>query len=103
MQQLVQKVAACYDAPNKQEVEVLPNAALTVLMWMNSESWKDYSALLRLAGVTEGDAARLITQAADHLNQIARLKETHPKIAETAYYAREQILKPPLVDAAIID
>jgi ATP-dependent RNA helicase HelY len=81
------------------EVVVQPSASVTVLTWMEAENWGEYSALLRLAGVAEGDAARLITQTADHLQQISRLAETHTELARRAGDARRILLRPPVTDS----
>jgi len=81
------------------EVAVQPSASVTVLTWMEADTWGEYAALLRLAGVAEGDAARLITQTADHLQQISRLAETHPVLARTAGDARRVLLRPPVTDS----
>ena len=50
------------------------------------------------AGVAEGDASRLISQTADHLNQISRLEETFPELATQALEARNILLRPPLLE-----
>ncbi len=84
------------------QVEVIPEAGLTVLRWMESESWTEFSGLLRLAGVAEGDIARLVNQTADHLNQISRLLDSHPDLARRAADARRLILKPPLTEGLAV-
>jgi ATP-dependent RNA helicase HelY len=103
LDQVVKRVKASYTNPNASEVEVLPDAANTVLTWMESESWVDFSGLLRLAGVAEGDVARLVTQTADHLNQISRLHESHPDLARMAEGGRMRILRPPLTEPVLND
>ncbi len=80
-------------------LKALPSAANTVLVWMLTESWQTYRALLSFGNVAEGDAARLITQTADHLNQLTRLSETHPELALRAEEAKRRILRPPLSEA----
>jgi hypothetical protein len=96
----IKKVADLYTgSPFSNEVKVQPDAATTVLTWLQSQSWDEFSAMLRLAGVAEGDAARLISQTADHLNQLSRLKESHPELAKTALEARTLLLRPPITDA----
>ena len=100
MQACVEKVAALYEgSPFASEVMVMPDAAITVLTWVESETWQDFSSYLRLAGVAEGDVARLISQTADHLNQISRLTETHPDLAILAQEGRHILLRPPITDA----
>ncbi len=80
------------------QVVILPEAATTVVGWMRSETWLEFVGLLRLAGVAEGDVARLVSQTADHLNQIARLTLTHSEIARKAEQGRELLLRPPLAE-----
>ncbi|MCB0311267.1 MAG: hypothetical protein KDD42_08530 [Bdellovibrionales bacterium] len=95
----VARVKNTYERIAPFEVEVVPDAALTVITWAQSESWEEFSSLLRLGGVAEGDVARLVTQAADHLNQISKLHATHTELARTASEARRLLLKPPLSEA----
>ena len=52
-------------------------------------------------GVAEGDAARLITQTAEQLNQIARLSRTHKELADRAFEARLLLLRPPLTEVVL--
>jgi superfamily II RNA helicase len=82
---------------------VLPDAALTVMTWMECESWTEFSSLLRLARVADGDISRLVTQTADHLNQIVRIRSTHPELAKAAAEARQRLLRPPLTDIVTIE
>ncbi len=79
--------------------EALEDAARTVLIWMRSENWIEFRSLLFLGGVAEGDAARLITQTAEQLNQIARLEQSHPELSSMAADARQRLLRPPLTEA----
>lgn len=76
----------------------VPFAAYTAVVWMQSEDWHQFRSLLLLSGVAEGDAARLITQTAEHLNQLSRLSETHPQLALRAEEAKRRILRPPLTE-----
>lgn len=101
MQDVVARVKESFDNRQTTEIGVVPDAALTVLTWMESDSWVDFAGLLRLAGVAEGDAARVIMQTADHLSQIARLEESHPPLAASASEARRRLLRPPLSEALI--
>ncbi len=78
---------------------VLPHAANTALTWMQADDWHQFRSLLILAGVAEGDAARLITQTADHLNQLTRLYDSHRALALRAEEAKRRILRPPLSEA----
>ena len=99
LREILNRVDAAYTKPPLiSPVAVLPDAALTVLMWLEAEEWSEYSSLLRLAGVAEGDAARLITQTGEQLNQIGRLTESHVDLAHAAEEARRQLLRPPVVD-----
>ncbi|NLF24730.1 MAG: hypothetical protein GX589_03625, partial [Deltaproteobacteria bacterium] len=99
MQQVVNRVAQLYRRDlSTVEVIVQPDAATTVVTWLESESWPDFTGYLRLGGVAEGDAARLISQTADHLHQISRLKETHPELALRAEEGRRLLLRPPVAD-----
>ena len=52
-----------------------------------------------LSGVAEGDAARLITQTAEQLNQLTRLSETHRQLSFRAEEAKRRLLRPPLTEA----
>jgi len=68
-----------------------PAAAL--YLWAKGVSWEQ---LLSFVSVDEGDLASLIMRTADHLRQVASLKETHPELAETALLAIELILREPV-------
>lgn len=103
LQEVVESVRAKYGAPtSSDEVKVMPDAALTVLTWMESEDWGSFSGIIRLAGVAEGDVARLVSQTADHLNQLSRLRESHPDLALAATDAKRLILKPPITEAVAV-
>jgi len=101
LQTIVERVRGVISHPGNLEVEVVPDAATTLISWMEAADWSEYSSLLRLAGVADGDVARLVSQTADHLNQISRLWQSHPELARMAHYAREKILKPPLAEAVL--
>jgi len=81
----------------------LPAAANTVVTWMHAKDWHEFRSLLILKGVAEGDAARLITQTAEQLNQLTRLYQSHPQLSLRAEEAKRRILRPPLTDAFTID
>ncbi len=102
LQRILERVRTAYQNPATQEIAVVPDAAVTILTWLESESWAEFSGLLRLGGVAEGDVARLVTQTADHLNQIARLYETHTELAAKAQSVRTKLLKPPLSENVIV-
>lgn len=101
LSQTVERVRRSYQNPYIQEVKVQPDAAVTVITWLESESWLDFAALLRLSGVAEGDVSRLVTQTADHLHQITKLKEYFPALAEQAFECRLSILKPPFTEPEV--
>ncbi|RIL10790.1 MAG: hypothetical protein DCC75_03625 [Proteobacteria bacterium] len=101
--EIVKRVKEAFGANYSSEIEVVPDAAVTVITWMESKDWIEYAGLLRLAGVAEGDAARLIMQTAEHLGQISRLYETHAPLATQAAEVRRRLLKPPLSDDWVSD
>lgn len=104
MQGLLDKVGAAYERPaSSSDVAVVPDAALTVVTWMEAADWSEFSSLIRLAGVADGDVSRLVSQTADHLNQIARLSESHPTLAAAAEEGRYRILRPPLSETLTVD
>ncbi len=103
MEQAIQRVRTSTSRSVSADLRALPDAALTIITWMSARDWHEFSSLLRLAGVAEGDVARLVTQTADHLNQISKLQESHPDLARMAYDARKLLLKPPLSEAYITD
>lgn len=80
------------------ERKCLPAAAYTVITWLSADNWQEFRSLLNLAGVAEGDAARLITQTAEHLNQLSRLSTEHPELAMVAEQAKRRVLRPPLTE-----
>ncbi|MEY4667641.1 MAG: HelY: helicase [Pseudomonadota bacterium] len=101
MSHIVERVKTQYQGPGSAEVVVLPDAALTVITWMDSETWQEFSGFLRLSGVADGDVARLVSQTADHLNQLSRLEKTHPTLAQAAKVGRARLLRPPFSEALI--
>lgn len=101
MSLIVERVKAKYQGPGSAEVMVLPDAALTVITWMDSETWQEFSGFLRLSGVADGDVARLVSQTADHLNQLTRLERSHPALAQAAKVGRARLLRPPFSEALI--
>ena len=96
MREAITDVRSIYKNSQTSELEVVPDAAVTVVTWMQSQTWSEFAGLLRLAGVAEGDVSRLVGQTADHLNQISRLSETHPELARLAEEARMCLVRPPL-------
>lgn len=98
---IVERVRKAYQGAGGTQVSVLPDAALTVMTWMDAENWNEFAGLLRLSGVADGDVSRLVGQTADHLNQLSRLEKTHPVLAQTAKVARSRLLRPPFSENLI--
>ena len=68
-----------------------PAAAL--FMWAKGIPWKQ---LLYFVPADEGDMASLIMRTADHLRQVAALRETHATLASVAAESVELILREPV-------
>ena len=68
-----------------------PAAAL--FMWAKGIPWKQ---LLYFVPADEGDMASLIMRTADHLRQVAALRETHASLASVAAESIELILREPV-------
>jgi superfamily II RNA helicase len=68
-----------------------PAAAL--YMWAKGIPWNE---LLRFVSADEGDMASLIMRTADHLRQVADLRETHCELASVAVEAVDLILREPV-------
>lgn len=98
LSKVVERVNGAYKSPLRDEIKVQPDAALTVIEWMETPEWMDFESILKLSKCSPGDGARLISQTADHLHQLSRLSATHPLIAEAAAYGRRRLLRPPLTD-----
>ena len=99
LQEIIERVRVLEMPGVTDEKVVVPNAAHTVLTWLRAETWQEFRGLLRLCSAQEGDAARLITQTAEHLHQITRLSETFPQLALRAEEGRRRLLRPPLTEA----
>ena len=92
------------DMPGRSEpTSIVPAAAHTALVWLECDDWHQFRSLLILDGAAEGDAARLITQAAENLNQISRLVDTHRQLAFRAEEAKRRLLRPPLTETLNLD
>jgi len=68
-----------------------PAAAL--FMWARGVPWDE---LLHFVAADEGDMASLIMRTADHLRQVADLRETHPRLASVAAEAIDLIQREPV-------
>ena len=67
--------------------------AAILYMWAKGASWE---TLMETVSVGEGDLASLIMRTADHLRQVAALRETHPVLAGTAAESIGLILREPV-------
>ena len=67
--------------------------AVSLHGWALDETWESVTARTDLA---EGDLARLILRTAENLRHLTNLKNTFPKIADSAEKAIEMILKEPV-------
>ncbi len=67
--------------------------AAILFMWAKGAPWE---TLLETVSVGEGDLASLIMRTADHLRQVAALKDTHPELARTAAESIALILREPV-------
>jgi ATP-dependent RNA helicase HelY len=103
LEQILKKVSDVGLPGVSENKKVVLSASYTVLVWMQSKDWQEFRSLLELFKVAEGDAARLITQTAEQLNQINRLYESHPKLALVAETARRLLLRPPLTEVINLD
>ena len=93
-----------FGMPGRSEpTSIVPAAAHTALVWLECDDWHQFRSLLILDGAAEGDAARLITQAAENLNQISRLADTHRQLAFRAEEAKRRLLRPPLTETLNLD
>jgi hypothetical protein len=68
-----------------------PGVAL--FLWASGIPWR---SLLNVIPVDEGDLTSLIARTADHLRQVANLRETHPDLSVMAAKARDLILREPV-------
>ncbi|MFC1867885.1 DEAD/DEAH box helicase [Thermodesulfobacteriota bacterium] len=67
--------------------------AATLFLWVKGTPWEQ---LLTYVPISEGDMASLIVRTADHLRQVANLKETHADLAHAARSAIDLILREPV-------
>jgi len=68
-----------------------PSVAL--FLWAKGMPW---DRVLSLLPVDEGDMASLVMRTADHLRQVANLRDTHPQLAHAAEEAIELIQREPV-------
>jgi superfamily II RNA helicase len=62
-------------------------------MWAKGAPWE---TLMETVSVGEGDLASLIMRTADHLRQVAALRDTHPVLAGAAAESIALILREPV-------
>lgn len=67
---------------------------VTVYHWAVGMSWEQ---IRELAGMDEGDLAMVILRTADHLRQIESLSASHPRLAASATWAIERVLREPVL------
>jgi len=99
LKEIVTRVRSAQLPGTSDSREYVEDCASTISTWLKAEDWQEFRGLLNLAGVAEGDAARLISQTADHLNQLSRLSESHPELAKEAFYGKMKLLRPPISEA----
>lgn len=103
LRSILARVGAVDMPGTRSERDVLESGAYTVMMWLQANNWQEFRSILLLSRVAEGDAARLLTQTADYLNQLSRLSDTHRELSFRATEAKRRILRPPLSDAINLD
>ncbi len=69
-------------------------AAATIHAWAKGLEWE---RALRIADMTEGDLAMLVSRTADNLRQVASLTNVYPAIAKTSAQAISLILREPAI------
>ena len=75
------------------KISIVSWPAAALFMWAKGVSWEQ---ILDHINVDEGDLASLVLRTADHLRQVANLKETHPHLASVAEKAIELIMREPV-------
>lgn len=103
LENILEKIYSVFLPGTFEQKQVNQSAAFTALTWVRTPSWQEFRSLLIFTGVAEGDAARLITQTAEQLNQISRLEKSHPQLAKKAEEAKRLLLRPPLTEAINFD
>ena len=69
-------------------------ASAAMFAWGMGAEFED---AVSIYGGAEGDLAALIYRTADNLRQLISLRETHPRLAETAKEAVDLLLRPPVL------
>lgn len=82
------KVDRGFESP---EIQFWP--AVVLYLWARGMAWDQ---LLLHVPIEEGDMVSLIVRTADHLRQIANLKDTHPELASAAASSVPLILREPV-------
>lgn len=73
---IVERVSQLEMPGSSDDRSVVTDAAYTAVIWYRADDWHSFRSLLLLSGSAEGDAARLITQTAEHLQQLSRLRNS---------------------------
>ncbi len=68
--------------------------AATIHAWARGLEWE---RALRIADMTEGDLAMLVSRTADNLRQVASLTDVYPRVARTSTEAISLILREPAI------
>jgi superfamily II RNA helicase len=68
--------------------------AAVLFLWAKGAPWE---RLLHRIPIGEGDMASMIVRSADHLRQVANLRESHPGLAMVAERAIDLILREPVL------
>lgn len=68
--------------------------AAVLFLWAKGAPWE---RLLHRIPIGEGDMASMIVRSADHLRQVANLRESHPGLAVVAERAIDLILREPVL------
>ncbi len=89
----IQEIRKLKSSRGFQDPPILYWPAAAVYLWAMGMTWEE---LIAAVHVSEGDMASLIMRTADHLRQIAALKETHAEIAAAAQKGIERILREPV-------
>ncbi|MCJ7687449.1 MAG: hypothetical protein MUO68_24510, partial [Desulfobacteraceae bacterium] len=89
----IEGIRALKDERGFQSPPIMFWPAAALFMWAKGIPWKQ---LLYFVPADEGDMASLIMRTADHLRQVAALRETHDSLASVAAESIELILREPV-------